>query len=93
MSQVKQGVRVTRTGNTRAFPIPAGVAREVGLEVGDHYVLEVIGESVMYRRAVSQAEVVQTGSGQSRTFQPLRDRAVFEQSAEEGSALLNDWDF
>jgi antitoxin component of MazEF toxin-antitoxin module len=88
-----QEVRVTRSGNTRALPVPAGVARDIGLEAGDQFELHVVGESLLYRPTGQKSVVAHTGSGEDRVFTPARGRTFFVSDPSEGSSLLNDWDF
>jgi antitoxin component of MazEF toxin-antitoxin module len=92
---IVQEVRVTRSGNTRAFPVPAAVARLIGLEAGDQFELEVIGESVLYRKVGVASVVAHSGEGTDRLFTPHRGRTVFLPSTtrSENDSLLNDWDF
>ena len=88
-----QEVRVTRSGNTRALPVPAAVARDVGLEAGDQFELHVIGESLLYRPTGQRSVVAQTGSGADRVFTPARGRTFFVAPSSENGWLLDDWDF
>jgi antitoxin component of MazEF toxin-antitoxin module len=89
----QQEVRVTRSGNTRALPIPAGLARDIGLEPGDRYELRIVGDTLIYSPAGQSGTVANQGTGADRIFVAVRDRVTFVDSTQGSVTLLNDWDF
>ena len=86
-------VRITRSGNTRALPIPAAIAHAVGLEQGDRFELQVVGEMLLYRRRDDVNVVSHEGIGNDRVFMSQRGRAVFLDSTQGGVGLIDDWTF
>jgi bifunctional DNA-binding transcriptional regulator/antitoxin component of YhaV-PrlF toxin-antitoxin module len=92
LMSITQEVRVTRSGNTQAFPVPAAIARSLGLEPGDSFEIQVFGESVLYRRAGVKSAVVHSGEGSDRYFVPAHGRTAFMTEAR-SSPLLDDWEF
>ena len=84
-------VRMTRAGNSRMLPVPAGVARLVHAEPGSRFLLEVIGSDLVYHRLDdAEAWVRTTGSGRTRVFTPS---GVGFAEHRAGVGLLDGWDW
>jgi bifunctional DNA-binding transcriptional regulator/antitoxin component of YhaV-PrlF toxin-antitoxin module len=83
-------VRVTKTGNSRALPLPAEMAKSAGLDVGDSVEVELRDGVVTYRLDAARALIV--GSGRGRAGMVPRGRALALADRSLGTAL-DTWDF
>jgi antitoxin component of MazEF toxin-antitoxin module len=82
-------VKVQRSGNSKVLPIPAELSRLEHVEIGQPYVLEVVGDGFLYRRSGPKVAVLRIG-GESIGVIP--DGAVTG-VPQESSLLPLDWDF
>lgn len=83
-------VRVTKSGNSRALPVPSDLARDAQVEVGDTMSVEVRGADIIYRRNPTSALVV--GEGRSRVAIVPRGGALL-MPGRSASGALDTWDF
>lgn len=82
-------VRVQRSGNSKVLPVPADLGREAHIEVGESYVLELVGEGLLYRRVSPEIELV--GMGANRIGVLSADQVIA--APQRSSAPPLDWDF
>lgn len=87
---VAKTVKVTKSGNSRALPVPAELARDARLDVGDTMSVEVRGTDIVYRRDSNAALVV--GEGAGRTGVVPAGRAL-RMPGRSSSGALDTWDF
>jgi antitoxin component of MazEF toxin-antitoxin module len=87
-------VKMTKAGNSKMLPVPADVVRSLGAELGDEYVVQVVGEDLVYHRntAAAAARVRIVGEGADRAGVLPRHGAAFAGNAP-SLGLLDDWDF
>lgn len=83
-------VKVTKSGNSRALPVPADLARDAHVDVGDTLAVEVRGTDIIYRRDPAAALVV--GEGPGRVGIVPRGRAL-RMPGRAVSGTLDTWDF
>jgi hypothetical protein len=84
-----KAVRMTRAGNSRMLPVPAEIVRQIGADLGDEYVVQVVGDDVVYHR---QSSVRSAGRGRDRVGVLSSGGATFVGNAP-SVGLLDDWDF
>lgn len=85
-------VRVQRAGNSRVLPLPAELARVHGVDFGDLFTVEFIGEDeVVYHRATATAVQLQ-GTGRDR-FGVVPDCEVMPSPVQRVGVPPLDWDF
>jgi hypothetical protein len=87
---VTKAVKVTRTGNSRALPVPAELANSAHIEVGDAFTVEQRDSDLIYRR--NPAKVLIVGWGRSRVAITPRGEAL----ASPGRSAIgghDSWDF
>lgn len=89
-AQSSPAVRVQRSGNSKMLPLPAELARTLGVDLGEIYTVEAIGEDLIYRRRDSRA-VVLRGSGADR--HGLINEADIMAAPQRASVPPLDWDF
>ena len=83
-------VKVTKSGNSRALPVPAELARDAHLDVGDTVTVEVRGSDIIYRKDPAAALVIGEGADRVGVVPrgralPMRDRSAV--------GALDTWDF
>lgn len=83
-------VKVTKSGNSRALPVPSDLARDAQIDVGDAMSVEVRGTDIIYRRNPAGALVV--GEGRSKVAIAPRGRALL-MPGRSSSGALDTWDF
>lgn len=83
-------VKVTKSGNSRVLPVPADLARDAHVCVGDIMAVEVRGTDIIYRRDAATALVV--GEGRSRVAVVPQGRAL-RMPGRSALGALDTWDF
>ncbi|MGH8994411.1 MAG: AbrB/MazE/SpoVT family DNA-binding domain-containing protein [Acidimicrobiia bacterium] len=83
-------VKVTKSGNSRVLPVPADLARDAHVAVGDVMAVEVRGTDIIYRRDAAVALVV--GEGRSRVAVVPQGRAL-RMPGRSVLGALDTWDF
>lgn len=87
---VAKTVKVTKSGNSRALPVPAELARDAHLDVGDTMSVEVRGTDIVYRRDSNAALVVGEGAGRVGVVPAGR---ALRMPGRSSSGALDTWDF
>lgn len=87
---VAKTVKVTKSGNSRALPVPAELARDAHLDVGDTVSVEIRGTDIIYRRDPNAALVVGEGAGRVGVVPPGR---ALRMPGRSSSGALDTWDF
>ncbi len=90
MSLSEIPVKVTKSGNSKMLPMPAGLAREAGADVGDAYTVEIVGDDIIYHPASSSIRIVGTGSGRAGIVASGR---ALRTTGRSSVAPLDSWDF
>ena len=84
-------VRVAKTGNSRALPVPADAARALDVQVGDSFIVEVRAEEIIYHRTrVTESTVTGSGAGRVAVIRPGHGLPIAGRSL---VPPLDDWDF
>lgn len=89
-AQAGPAVRVQRNGNSKVLPVPAELARRFDVDLGEIYVVEVIGDDFIYhRRDAHSVAIHDSGSDRygviaENDIMPVPQRA---------SVPPLDWDF
>lgn len=83
-------VKVTRSGNSKMLPVPAALATEIGAELGDSFVVERVGDDIVYHPAHSHARL--TGEGHSQIGVVPAGRAM-RLPSRSAIPALDSWDF
>ena len=83
-------VKVTKSGNSRMLPVPAEIARDTSLEVGDAMTVEVRGRDLIYRHDANAPLVL--GEGRSRMAVIPAGRAL-RMAGRSRPGALDDWNF
>lgn len=83
-------VKVTKSGNSRALPVPSDLAREAQVDVGDAMSVEVRGTDIIYRHNPRAALVV--GEGHGRVAIVPRGRSLL-MPGRSALGALDTWDF
>lgn len=83
-------VKVTRAGNSKMLPVPAALATEIGAELGDSYVVERVGDDIVYHRSHPHARL--TGEGHSQVGVVPAGRAM-QLPGQSAIPALDSWDF
>ena len=83
-------VKVTKTGNSRALPLPAELAKGAGLDVGDTVTVEVRGRDVIYRHGSPTGLIL--GEGRGRVAVVPAGRAM-RLTGRSSNGALDTWDF
>lgn len=83
-------VKVTRSGNSKMLPVPAALATEIGAEIGDSFVVERVGDDIVYHPSRSHARL--SGEGQSQIGVVPAGRAM-QLPGRSVIPALDSWDF
>ena len=84
-------VRVAKTGNSRALPVPADAVRALDVQIGDCFTVEVRADELIYHRArANESTVTGSGGGRVAIMRPERSLPITGRSA---VPPLDDWDF
>ena len=82
-------VKVTKAGNSKMLPVPAELARAAHADIGDAYIVEVIGDDIVYHRA---GRAVISGTGAARVGVVPAGRAL-RMTGPSNIPALDTWDF
>lgn len=83
-------VKVQRNGNSKVLPVPADIARDLGVDLGATFTVEVAGDDVIYHRS-KENEVTFHGAGEAR-YAVIPDSGVVT-APQRASTPALDWDF
>ena len=82
-------VRVQRAGNSKVLPLPAELARQNNVDLGEVYTVEVAGDDVIYHRRDAHGVTIHgTGSGRYGVI----DDADVMAAPQRSSIPPPDWD-
>lgn len=90
MSTVPTPVKVTRAGNSKMLPVPAELARAAHADIGDAYIVEVLGDDIVYHRSTGRVAVSGVGAGRIGVVPSGRGLQMTGRSS---IPPLDDWDF
>jgi hypothetical protein len=90
VSASRASVKVSKSGNSRMLPVPAELARAAHADIGDTYVVELLGEDIVYHRDRGGATI--SGSGATRVGVVPAGRAL-QMTGRSSVHALDDWDF
>jgi antitoxin component of MazEF toxin-antitoxin module len=90
VSASRTSVKVSKSGNSRMLPVPAELARAAQAEIGDTYVVELLGEDIVYHRDRGEATI--SGAGATRVGMVPAGRAL-RMTGRSSVRALDDWDF
>jgi hypothetical protein len=90
VSASRTSVKVSKAGNSRMLPVPAELARAAQADIGDTYVVELLGEDIVYHRERSGVTI--SGSGATRVGVVRPGRAL-KAPGRSSVPALDDWDF
>ncbi len=82
--------RVQRSGNSKVIPIPAEVARQQHIEIGDEYVLGVVSGRLVYDRAAASVRLTQI---EGEVVGVVSDSAVVGLESTRSTVPPLDWEF
>ncbi|MHB1474624.1 MAG: AbrB/MazE/SpoVT family DNA-binding domain-containing protein [Dermatophilaceae bacterium] len=90
MNASRTSVKVSKSGNSRMLPVPAELARAAQADIGDVYVVELLGEDIVYHRDLGGATI--SGAGATRFGVVPAGRAL-RMTGRSSAGALDDWDF
>ena len=83
-------VKVTRSGHSKMLPLPAELARTARAELGDAYVVELVGLDLIYHRTTGAVTIEGTGAHRLGVVAPSRALPLTGRSS---VPPLDDWEF